>query len=65
MIGVEGLLDEREVVTTESSLDLHQMAENPRFVLLKIVGKQEMTFTIPDAFQLIELYFSEFFLNFL
>ena len=64
MIGVEGLLDEREVVTTESSLDLHQMAENPRFVLLKRVGKQEMTFTIPDAFQLIELYFSEFFSEF-
>ena len=42
MIGVEGLLDEREVVTTESSLDLHQMAENPRFVLLKRVGKQEI-----------------------
>ena len=64
MIGVEGLLDERDVVTTESSLDLHQMAENPRFVLLKRVGKQEMTFTIPDAFQLIELYFSEFFSEF-
>ena len=71
MIGVEGLLDEREVVTTESSLDLHQMAENPRFVLLKRVGilfnsflNKEMIFTIPDAFQLIELYFSEFFSEF-
>lgn len=33
MVGVEGLLDQRELLLSETALDLHHVAEDPRFVL--------------------------------
>ena len=33
VVGVEGLFDQRELFLSQTALDLHQVAENPRFVL--------------------------------